>query len=152
MQKISQIHSCIWKLEFHAHFLPQPPEIIKVVLNFLEFTSVCKKSAYDQCLTTNSDQTHPNIFLSTLNFWHQHVKKYGLFDLNSLSLIGQLNEKQLTDFLILCLAKKIIRKMEKYIDDFQWLQLLHMYMQLNLKDNFQSTVQLSYILSSLKSC
>ena len=142
---------------YHNH-----PEIIKVVLNFPEFTSVCKKSAqfihsfihlpYDQCLTTISDHTNPNIFLSTLNFWHQHVKKYGLFDLNSVSLIGQLNEKQLTDFLIWCLAKTIIRKMEKNIDDFQWLQLLHMYMQLNLKDNFQSTVQLSYILSSLKSC
>ena len=142
---------------YHNH-----PEIIKVVLNFLEFTSVCKKSALfihsfiyspcDQCATTISAHTRPNIFLSTLNFWHQHVKKYGLFDLNSLSLIGQLNEKQLTDFLILCLAKKIIRKMEKNVDDFQWLQLLHMYMQLNLKDNFQSTVQLSYILSSLKSC
>ena len=89
MQKISQVHSCIWKLEFHADFLPQPLEIIKIVLNFLEFKSVCKKSAqfihsfihspYDQCLTTISDHTHPNIFLSTLNFWYQHVKKYGLF-------------------------------------------------------------------------
>ena len=51
---------------------------------------------------------------------------------------------------------QIYRKCNKFnasnIDDFQWLQLLHMYMQLNLKDNFQSTVQLSYILSDLKSC
>ena len=78
MQKISQVHSCIWKLEFHAHFLPQPLEIIKVVLNFLELTSVCKKSAQfiylfihspcDECATTIFDHTHPNIFLSTLNF------------------------------------------------------------------------------------
>ena len=63
MQKISQIHSWIWKLEFHEHFLPQPPEIIKVDLNFVEFTSVCQKSAQfihsfihslDQCLGTLS--------------------------------------------------------------------------------------------------
>ena len=86
MQKISQVHSWIWKLEFHAHFLPQPLEIIKVVLNFLEFTSVCKESAQlihsfihspsDQCAKTISDHTHPNIFLSTLNFRYQHVKKF----------------------------------------------------------------------------
>ena len=65
------------------------PKIIKVILNFPEFASACKKSAqfihsfihspYDQCLTTISDHTHPNIFLSTLNFWYQHVKKYRLF-------------------------------------------------------------------------
>ena len=88
MQKISQVNSYIWKLEFHGHLLPQPPQpqIFKVVLNFPEFTSVCKKSAQfihsfihspcDQCVTTISDHTHPNIFLSTLNFWYQHVKNY----------------------------------------------------------------------------
>ena len=40
---------------------------------------------------------HPNIFLSTLNFWYQHVKKKtnsllyskDIFDLKSCSLIGQ---------------------------------------------------------------
>ena len=45
------------------------------------------------------DQTNPNIFLSTLNFWYQHAKKQtvssisskdiGLFDLKSCSLISQ---------------------------------------------------------------
>ena len=142
MQKISQIHSCIWKLEFHAHFLPQPPEIIKVVLNFLEFTSVYKKSAqfihsfihspYDQCLTTISDHTHPNIFLSTLNFWYQHVKKQtisslcsrDIFDLKSCNLIGQHHfgpiwlRNKLTNLLILRLAKKMIEKTKKTKNGF----------------------------------
>ena len=58
--------------------------------------------------------------------------------------------------IMFCWRNQIYHKCNKFnasnIDDFQWLQLLHMYMQLNLKDNFQSTVQLSYILSSLKSC
>ena len=78
-QLSSLLHSWV-----HNH-----PEIIKVVLNFREFTSVCKKSTQfihsfiyspcDQCATTISDHAHPNIFLSTLNFWYQNVKKYRLF-------------------------------------------------------------------------
>ena len=87
---------------YHSH-----PEVLKVVLTFLQFTSVCNKSAQfihsfihspcDQCATTISDHTQPNIFLSTLNFWYQHVKMWRLsslcsryiFDLKSFSLIGQ---------------------------------------------------------------
>ena len=63
-------------------------KIIKVILNFLEFASACKKSAYSLSIISSipsihlvsrvaktiSDHTHPNIFLPTLNFWYQHVK------------------------------------------------------------------------------
>ena len=84
--KISQVHSCIWKLEFMHIFYHNHPKIIKLVLNFPEFISVCKKSAQfihsfihsscDQCATTIFGHTHSNIFLSALNFWYQHVKKF----------------------------------------------------------------------------
>ena len=92
----------------HIHiFYHSDPGVLKVVLTFLQFTSVCNKSAQfihsfihspcDQCATTISDHTQANIFLSTLNFWYQHVKKCRLsslcsryiFDLKSFSLIGQ---------------------------------------------------------------
>ena len=36
-------------------------------------------SPCDQYATTISDHIQPNIFLSTLNFWYQYVKKYRLF-------------------------------------------------------------------------
>ena len=115
---------------YHNH-----PEIIKVVLSFPEFTSVCKNSAQfihsfinsscDQCTTTISDHTYSNIFLSTNNFWYQHVKKYRLFhhfvlDIYLIwNLIGQYQfgpmwmRNKLTDLLILHLAKKMIEEMEK---------------------------------------
>ena len=85
----------------HIHiFYHSDPGVLKVVLTFLQFTSVCNKSAQfihsfihwpcDLCATTICDHTQPNIFLSTLNFWYQHVKKCRLssfcsryiFDLN----------------------------------------------------------------------
>ena len=146
MQKISQVHSCIWKLQSSMYiFYHNHPEIIKVVLNFLEFTSACTKSAQsthpfihspcDQCATTISDHTNPNIFLSTLNFWVSICKKVQtisslcsryIFDLKSFNLIGwpvqiwpYMNEKQLTDLLILHLAMKMIEKVEKTKIGFQ---------------------------------
>ena len=100
--------------------------------NFPEFASACKKSAQfisihssnhlvTRGATTIFDHIHPNVFLSNLNLWYQHLKKHtvsllcsrDIFDLKSCNLIGQNSfgpvwlRNKLIDLLILPFAKKV---------------------------------------------
>ena len=107
MQKISQIHPFI-EIRAPCPFLTTATQkLLTLIVHFIEFPSACKKSANSsthssihlvtRVATTISDHTHPNNFLSTLNFWYEHVKKQtisslcsrDIFDLKSFSLIGQ---------------------------------------------------------------
>ena len=106
-----------------THHMTKPAKIIKVILNFSEFASACKKSAQFIHSFIHSPCTRVVSTVSALNFWYHHKKdtisllySRDILYLKTCTLIGQhcvgpiWLENKLADLLILLLTKNMIEK------------------------------------------
>ena len=104
MHKVCSIHPIILAIQqiLESHDLKGASATFDhaypIIICYSEIVSPCKKSVcfidsfmrYSQfkspvtrVATPISDHTHPNIFLSTLNFWYQYAKKQAISSLCS---------------------------------------------------------------------